>query len=524
MMIDCPPQLLHGAKCISQKFKILAAYVIFCAVVHQTGNAQICDKKQSVFFESDKYSITAAEEKKLQKLTAGFGQETDSYFIEIHAFTDSIASEKYNQKLAKNRLNSIVSYLKENSKAQFEIIERVRGEAAPSSSNETEEGRAKNRRVDIFWFKMKDGKILLKGKRNMELEVEKERFFPCGVCESNPQLTEIYTNEEAARAGVPLVATSGCSLITGGMMTFDYDCDGRRRKQILSDTGCPMITVRIPADNYNPRMRLWQATNSTNRRNFTWTEDTFGILDYDEKNKCYIIQTRYCPGAGLNCDMCALGPDNIDLAPRNDSAGVVAVPELIRGPKSTRSWGMNSRKVDRGLQRTSTLWRFRYNGRGSVSFADSGMSKERIGYAYSGTLDRFEAICDSGRCQRLRECWCFEIPLSAYTKIIYFQKKKNYRLKVPLKYRKYNVRLFIPAADTLLSINRVKGSKRKYTFQQPLPDTYVVVYNEAANPNNKRGYDAHVDLMDVKTKYSKRKKIYRAKIKRKQLKRASATS
>ena len=84
-----------------------------------------------------------------------------------------------------------------------------------------------------------------------------------------------------------------------------------------------------------------------------------------------------------------------------------------------------------------------------------------------------------------------------------------------MKYRKYNVRLFIPAADTLIPLTKI--SKRKYAFKQPLPDTYVVLYNEKGNLNDKRGYDAAVDLADIKTKYSKRKKVYKAKIKRKQI-------
>jgi hypothetical protein len=146
------------------------------------------------------------------------------------------------------------------------------------------------------------------------------------------------------------------------------------------------------------------------------------------------------------------------------------------------------------------------------------MSKEKIGYYFSGTLDGYEMECDSARCTRRAECWCYELPLSAYTKIIYYQKDKDFRLKVPFKYRNCSVRLFIPGADSTVQVTPLRRSKRKYTFQQPLPNTYVVFYKKGSDANNKRAYDYQVDLDKVKKKFSKRKKVYKAKIKGKQLK------
>ena len=66
----------------------------------------------------------------------------------------------------------------------------------------------------------------------------------------------------------------------------------------------------------------------------------------------------------------------------------------------------------------------------------------------------------------------------------------------------------------------MQNSRRKFTFKQPLPATFVVLYKESSNLNNKREYDYQVDLEEIRTKYNKRKKVYKAKIKRKQLKHA----
>ncbi|MCD6596022.1 OmpA family protein [bacterium] len=70
--------------------------------------------------------------------------------LEISGHTDSIGTEKYNQKLSERRAKSVRKYLLEN----FDIFARNLtakgyGESEPIEDNETIEGRAKNRRVEF---------------------------------------------------------------------------------------------------------------------------------------------------------------------------------------------------------------------------------------------------------------------------------------------------------------------------------------------------------------------------------------
>lgn len=471
-----------------------------------------------VFFETDQYSIPSTEEKKLRNLTGQFSQKTDTFLLEIYAFTDSIASVAYNYKLAENRFKTIVAYLKKNSASQFEIIEKVRGEAAPLSTNATEEGRAKNRRVEIFYFKINGGRVALKGKGGMEMGVSKDYFAPCGICETNPKMTEIFSNEEAARAGMNLITTDGCGLITGGMINLNFSCKERPKPDSngqIDPKYCMDVTIKIPASKFDEDMEIWNSKpmDREGKKMSKWARESAGQLEYDEKTKFYSITVKYCPGSGCNLDKCSN-----ERGGGRDSAGVVVIPELIRSMKVRKYKTIKSTILTKEGEKTFTMAKFRYSGKGQVLFTDSGMSKEKIGYFFSGTLNNYERECDSARCTRRNECWCYEIPLSDYTKIIYFQKKKNFRLKVPRKYRNYWVKLYIPAADSILPITKANGSKRKYDFQQPLPDTYVVLYKENSLSTNKRGYDYQVDLEKIKKKYSKRHKIYKAKIKRRQLK------
>ena len=534
LIIGTPQTLFNMSSLISKRFLcflnfgrrklnfLLTFFVFLSVILYHTATAQICDKKTTVFFESDQYAVPSVEEKKLHNLTNQFSQKTDTFLLEIYAFTDSIASVDYNYKLAQNRFKSIVTYLKKNSVAYFEIIEKVRGEAAPLSSNATEEGRAKNRRVEIFYFKISEGLITLKGKGGMEMGVGKDFFAPCGICETNPKLTEIFNNDEAARAGVPLTTIDGCELVSAGMVNLNFNCKERPKRDKdgkVDPKYCQDVIIKMPGSKFDDEMQIWNSTpvDGQGKTMSKWFRESGGQLEYDEKNKMYTLTVKFCPGNTVNLDKIGRFV-NTKACLVSDSAGVVALPELIRSRKSRRYRTGYSTILSPEGKKTVTTTKFHYSGKGSVTFADSGMSKEKIGYFFSGNLDNYEMECDSGRCRRLNECWCYEIPLSAYTKIIYFQKKKDFRLKIPRKYRNYSVRLFIPAADSIIPLTNVKGSRRKYNFQQPLPDTYVVLYKENNNPNNKRGYDYQVDLEKIPKKYSKRKEVYKARIKRRQLK------
>lgn len=63
--------------------------------------------------------------------------------------TDSTGSEAYNQRLSERRANSVTSYLNARGVDAQRLKSEGRGENEPMASNQTEEGRRMNRRVDI---------------------------------------------------------------------------------------------------------------------------------------------------------------------------------------------------------------------------------------------------------------------------------------------------------------------------------------------------------------------------------------
>jgi outer membrane protein OmpA-like peptidoglycan-associated protein len=75
--------------------------------------------------------------------------EYDKTVIEVAGHTDSVGSDAYNQQLSERRANSVATYLSSHGVPGARVVTVGAGEAHPVASNDTEDGRAQNRRVEI---------------------------------------------------------------------------------------------------------------------------------------------------------------------------------------------------------------------------------------------------------------------------------------------------------------------------------------------------------------------------------------
>ena len=75
--------------------------------------------------------------------------EYNQTVIEVAGHTDSVGSDAYNQKLSVDRANSVAGYLSSRGVSMTRMIVTGAGETHPVASNDTEAGRAQNRRVEI---------------------------------------------------------------------------------------------------------------------------------------------------------------------------------------------------------------------------------------------------------------------------------------------------------------------------------------------------------------------------------------
>lgn len=101
-----------------------------------------------VLFAFDKAELTAEARRILDRLGDSLKQRDEMTAIRISGHTDSVGSSAYNQRLSQARADAVMRYLLDIGCGQ-PISARGYGESRPVASNATEEGRRKNRRVEI---------------------------------------------------------------------------------------------------------------------------------------------------------------------------------------------------------------------------------------------------------------------------------------------------------------------------------------------------------------------------------------
>jgi OOP family OmpA-OmpF porin len=69
--------------------------------------------------------------------------------ISVEGHTDSQGSDEGNQSLSEKRANAVAEYLMASMNVEFPINSEGFGETRPVASNDSPEGRAQNRRIDI---------------------------------------------------------------------------------------------------------------------------------------------------------------------------------------------------------------------------------------------------------------------------------------------------------------------------------------------------------------------------------------
>lgn len=70
--------------------------------------------------------------------------------VDVFGHTDSVGSDSYNMQLSQQRANTVASIFAQNGIQQARLYTQPFGETRPIDSNETDYGRARNRRVEVF--------------------------------------------------------------------------------------------------------------------------------------------------------------------------------------------------------------------------------------------------------------------------------------------------------------------------------------------------------------------------------------
>lgn len=119
------------------------------AEVERVGEGiKVTLKENMVNFGFDSSNLTSSAKTNLDKLAQVLKNNPDTN-INIYGYTDSKGSDAYNLSLSERRANAVKSYLVAKGISSSRIFAMGRGENDPVASNDTEAGRAENRRVEF---------------------------------------------------------------------------------------------------------------------------------------------------------------------------------------------------------------------------------------------------------------------------------------------------------------------------------------------------------------------------------------
>jgi outer membrane protein OmpA-like peptidoglycan-associated protein len=119
------------------------------AKVLRVGEGIVVEFSSNVLFAFDKSALNSDSKESLNKLSEVLKNYPDTD-IELQGHTDSKGSDGYNKKLSTERASIVSNYLTQNGISSKRISVVGYGESLPKYINETEDGRALNRRVEFL--------------------------------------------------------------------------------------------------------------------------------------------------------------------------------------------------------------------------------------------------------------------------------------------------------------------------------------------------------------------------------------
>lgn len=118
------------------------------AEVERVGEGIVVNFNEKVLFGFNQATLNSNSYTALDKLVTVLNKynQTD---LKIYGHTDSKGTETYNQDLSERRASAVANYLSSRGVARARLLTYGYGETTPKCTNETEEGRACNRRVEF---------------------------------------------------------------------------------------------------------------------------------------------------------------------------------------------------------------------------------------------------------------------------------------------------------------------------------------------------------------------------------------
>lgn len=116
--------------------------------VVRNGDEILLNMPSKVTFDVDSAIVSPQFQPTLNEVARVLSQY-EKTFVDVIGHTDSTGSDAYNMTLSQRRADSVATYLSSNGVLRARIATQGYGETQPIASNDSETGRAANRRVEI---------------------------------------------------------------------------------------------------------------------------------------------------------------------------------------------------------------------------------------------------------------------------------------------------------------------------------------------------------------------------------------
>ena len=136
------------------------------AEVTRVGEGLVVTFASGLLFDFDSDRLRAESKKNLDNLASSLSDFGDSKLLLV-GHTDSQGGDEYTINLSRRRADAVASYLESQRVSVSRVQTSGRGESEPIASNDTDEGRQANRRVEVAIYasdKMKADAKALAGK------------------------------------------------------------------------------------------------------------------------------------------------------------------------------------------------------------------------------------------------------------------------------------------------------------------------------------------------------------------------
>lgn len=289
---------------------LLIAFIFASA----TGFAKFRPADLVLNYSTDSYQLSEQHQQSLDQFPATI--HPDVALIVCVGGTDADASDLYNMKLSEYRAKTAEGYLQ--TMVSLKTTSIAYGEAHPVSENNSEEGKAANRRVEIYALKRNEVADFYQHMRPWCKTNLIEMLPPVQVPQPTPGRTEVLlasntyigwdlqdVEVEVKEAITPQqiidnqawpVTSDGQPLESAGMINI---CGTAPDGEILNVDPGAEVTVRFPADEYVPGMKLYNVNDT--EEGMRWDEgDVDAVWNESEKYYELTIPVQNCSWINLD--------------------------------------------------------------------------------------------------------------------------------------------------------------------------------------------------------------------------------